>query len=202
MGNTERSTPNRLSVCSAVNPRYISTYSNPLYFQVTNILLGEPLKKKKRIDPQVIKMREDRKRKKLEKQIKRLERIVKQLKPIYECEVPVKLIEEKEKRLRKVTVLSPEEIDRRALLQKEWCRYKLNQWLKDSNTINSILLSQEKALKELKAESEELYQKAIEFDESFLPYSVFGPVNTPAIPDYEAPDGAYTDISIKYIGET
>jgi len=46
------------------------------------------LKKKKKIDPAIIRAREDRKKKKIEKQIKRLEKNSQQLKPIDELEVP------------------------------------------------------------------------------------------------------------------
>lgn len=60
------------------------------------MLCAEPLKKKKKMDPQVIKAREDRRRKKLEKAIRRLEKNARQLKPIDELEVPLTLIDEKE----------------------------------------------------------------------------------------------------------
>lgn len=63
-------------------------------FKNTPVLYAEPLKKKKKLDPAVIKAREERKRKKLEKAIRRLERSEKQLKPIEECQVPLTLIDE------------------------------------------------------------------------------------------------------------
>lgn len=64
--------------------------------QFTPVLFAEPLKKKKKIDPAVIKAREDRKRKKLEKQIRKLEKNSRQLKPIEDLETPLTLIDEKE----------------------------------------------------------------------------------------------------------
>lgn len=57
---------------------------------------GEPLKKKKKLDPAIIKARFERKKKKIERQIRRLQKQVKQLKPISELEVPSKLIDERE----------------------------------------------------------------------------------------------------------
>lgn len=48
------------------------------------------------MDPAVIKAREDRRRKKLEKQIRRLEKNSRQLKPIDDLETPLTLIDEKE----------------------------------------------------------------------------------------------------------
>jgi len=53
------------------------------------------LKKKKKLDPAIIRAREERKKKKLEKQIRRLEKATKQLKPVSEIEIPLKLIDEK-----------------------------------------------------------------------------------------------------------
>lgn len=66
-----------------------------LALRITPVLCAEPLKKKKKLDPQVLKQREDRRRKKLEKQIRRLEKNARQLKPIDELEVPLTLIDEK-----------------------------------------------------------------------------------------------------------
>lgn len=67
-----------------------------LNFKFTPVLFAEPLKKKRKIDPAVVKAREERRRKKLEKQIKRLEKNARQLKPIDELEIPLTLIDEKE----------------------------------------------------------------------------------------------------------
>lgn len=57
---------------------------------------AEPLKKKKRLDPAVIRQREERKRKRLEKSIRRLEKYAKKLKPINELEIPLFLKTEEE----------------------------------------------------------------------------------------------------------
>lgn len=57
--------------------RSISTCGGPLWFRSSAPLFAEPLKKKKRLDPQILKAREDRKRKKVEKAIRRLEKVVK-----------------------------------------------------------------------------------------------------------------------------
>lgn len=70
--------------------------SNKLNFHYTPVLYAEPLKKKKKIDPAVVKAREERRRKRLEKQIRRLEKNARQLKPIDELEVPLTLVDEKE----------------------------------------------------------------------------------------------------------
>ena len=54
---------------------------------------AEPLKKKKKIDPAVVRAREERKKKKLEKQIRRLEKYERQLKPVSELEVPTSIVD-------------------------------------------------------------------------------------------------------------
>lgn len=79
---------------AAARSRLISTTSAATFY-ATPMLCAEPLKKKKRIDPSVIKAREERRRKKLEKQIRRLEKNARQLKPIDEMEVPLVLIDER-----------------------------------------------------------------------------------------------------------
>ncbi|XP_076235426.1 mitochondrial ribosomal protein L40 [Calliopsis andreniformis] len=184
------------------NSRNVSTCLYPLYFRRTDVLTGEPLKKRKRLDPAIVKAREDRRKRKLEKYIRRLEKHAKQLKPIDESDISPQLMDQKEERSRPAVQLSEEEIERRALLQKEWCRYKQDQWLVDVHIIESMMLSQEKALKELKIVSKELYEKAVEFDKSFLPYNALGPVHTPPIDNYDSPDGEYINVTFKYEGET
>lgn len=70
-----------------------------------------------------------------------------------------------------MTSLSEEEIERRRLLEREWTKYKQNQWLKDLRIIKSMLISQKTALKELKAVSKQLYKKAIEVNIYILPFN-------------------------------
>ena len=64
-------------------------------------------------------------------------------------------------RVRKLEPLSFEESESRALLMKQWTRYKLTQHANEMNTIQTAMLSQQVALQELRNESEELYQQAI-----------------------------------------
>lgn len=65
-------------------------------------------------------------------------------------------------RLRKLPPISEEEAESRILLQKDWNKYKTKQHLAMVQAIDSIIYSQQKALDELRAESEELYQEAIQ----------------------------------------
>ncbi|XP_067012899.1 large ribosomal subunit protein mL40 [Anabrus simplex] len=189
---------NRLSLSPFSCSRNISTGVNPLYFQFSPCLYAEPLKKKKRLDPAIIKQREERRRKRLEKQIRRLEKNARQLKPIDELEVPLNLTYEKRERQRELPPISPEEAEERALLLKEWARYKHSQHLADLQMIDRIIFAQQKALDELRKESEELYLEAIQIDPGLIPFETKGPVHTPPIKDYDSPDGEYVDISRKW----
>lgn len=65
---------------------------------MTPALCGEPIKKKKRMDPMIIKAREDRRKRKIEKQIRRLEKNARQLKPIDENELPLQLVKAEDRK--------------------------------------------------------------------------------------------------------
>ncbi|XP_060826860.1 large ribosomal subunit protein mL40 [Bombus pascuorum] len=191
----------RSSLHSVSNSRNISIYIHPLQFRATEILLGEPLKKKRKLDPAIIRAREERKKRKLQKRIRQLEKHTNHLKPIFEIDTLPQLLQKEKRACHLPVSLSEEEIERRKLLEKEWCSYKQIQWLKDVRVMKSIMVSQEIALKELKAVSKQLYKKAVEFDDSFVPYSVTGPVCTPPIKDFDSPDGEYIETTVKYVGE-
>ncbi|XP_052756587.1 39S ribosomal protein L40, mitochondrial isoform X2 [Galleria mellonella] len=191
----------RLSLCSMtktpVNSRNIAT-TNALQFKITDQLWAEPMKKKKKIDPAIIKAREDRRRKKLEKQIRRLEKNAQQLKPIDEMEVPLHLLDNMDKRKRPQLQLSTEVLEARALLQKEWTRYKRDEYVAHVAQIDRIMAAQRRALDRLYEESEDLYNEAVMPDLQLVPFSTSGPVATPPIKGYDTPDGEYIDISKKW----
>lgn len=90
-------------------------------------------------------------------------------------------------RTRKIEPISFEERERRALLQKDWARYRCEENRKDFLLIGRVFRAQQKALAELKLESEDLYQAAIQPDPSLVPLRVNGPVVTPAIENYAVP---------------
>ncbi|XP_061721915.1 large ribosomal subunit protein mL40 [Cydia pomonella] len=190
----------RLSICPAAKrqlTRNISTTTS-IQFKVTDYLCAEPMKKKKKIDPAIVKAREERRRKKLEKQIRRLEKNARQLKPIDELEVPLHLMDQIKKRKRPEPKLSAEEIEVRALLQKDWARYKREEYIATVAQIDRIMASQRRALDKLYEVSEDLYDEAIMPDLQLIPYSVKGPVATPPIKGYDSPDGEYVDVSKKW----
>ncbi|KAL1115178.1 hypothetical protein AAG570_007209 [Ranatra chinensis] len=172
--------------------RLIST-SVPLNFRTSQSLFAEPLKKKKRIDPAVTKAREERRRKRIEKQIRRLEKGTRQLKPIEECEIPLEIVKNNDR------IRSRQEDSSRVIgLFKSWAAYKYKQSLRDATMVDRILYSQQLALDRLKMESPELYLSAVQVDESLLPFVTSGPTETPPVVGYDSPDGEYIDISKKW----
>ncbi|GJQ66494.1 putative ribosomal protein L40 [Trypoxylus dichotomus] len=185
------------TVSIPLNNRTICT-NNCLLFRTTPLLLAEPLKKKKRVDPAIIKAREERRKKRLEKQIRKLEKNARQLKPIEECEVPLVLVKEKNERQRHLTPVNVDKLEMRVLLEKKWALYKREQHLKDIKMLDRIIYSQQKALDELRKESDSLYLEAIQTDFHLIPFESTGPVNTPAIENYDTPDGDYQDVSKKW----
>uniref|UniRef100_A0A336M717 Large ribosomal subunit protein mL40 n=1 Tax=Culicoides sonorensis TaxID=179676 RepID=A0A336M717_CULSO len=187
----------KLSLSSVHLSRNIST-TGTLMFKNTPILFAEPLKKKKKLDPAIIRAREERRKKKLEKQIRRLERNQKQLKPIDECEVPLTLLDEQKQRARSLPPLSVEVREQRSNLIKEWSKYRNQEKVQDVQLMDQLVQAQQKALNELRLESEDLYQEAIQPDISFVPFFAKAPVATPPIENYDSPDGEYVDVSKKW----
>jgi large subunit ribosomal protein L40 len=58
--------------------------------------------------------------------------------------------------------MTPQTEEERAILHKEWARYKNKQHVKDLQMIDRLIFAQQKALDELRQESEELYEAAIQ----------------------------------------
>ena len=78
------------------------------------------------------------------------------------------------------------------------CKFKFEQVSRELRVIDNLHKCQEKALTELRKESEELYAAAIDIDSSYLPYRSEGPVETPPIVGYHPPEGDFFDISKKW----
>ncbi|XP_053135838.1 39S ribosomal protein L40, mitochondrial isoform X2 [Hemicordylus capensis] len=152
---------------------------------------AEPRKKKK-VDPK----RDIAIKERMRKKIKKLEKASQEMIPIEDFITPARFMDEK--RVRETSPLSFEESERRALLMKKWTLYKLGQSKAERNTIQSLLKAQEEALKELRFESEPLYQAAIRRDDGLFPFERAEPIFTPPLPVYEAPDGKCNDVTKVY----
>lgn len=158
----------------------------------TSVPLSAEPKKKKRVDPR----RELIMKERLRKKLKKLEKVPPELIPIEDFITPTKCLDEA--RTRSAAKLSFEESEGRALLLKEWCRYKQEQHMAEVQAVESALEAQREALEELKVVSEELYQAALKPDPLLFPFTHEGPVHTPPQTKYEAPEGKYTDITKVY----
>ena len=88
-------------------------------------------------------------------------------------------------------------LEDRALTEKEWSRYAYRRHRDEIWRMDRIIISQQRALDELRDESEELYLAAIKMDENLFPAKHRGPTRTPAIPNY-LQDGEYHEISKQY----
>ncbi|XP_056628696.1 39S ribosomal protein L40, mitochondrial [Triplophysa dalaica] len=180
------------SCCShVVSVRHTHWFTSILSPKTSVPLRAEP-KKKKKIDPR----REQMMKERLKKKLKKLERVPPELIPIEDFITSAKCFDET--RVREVPKLSFEETERRALLLKHWSRYKFSQHQAEMAEIKEALEAQRQALDELKIESEDLYKAAIAPDTDLFPFQHQGPCYTPPIPNYEAPDGKYNDITRVY----
>ncbi|XP_077998632.1 large ribosomal subunit protein mL40-like [Glandiceps talaboti] len=163
-----------------------------LAFRMTVPLCAEPMKKKKRpVDTKLSEERERKKQKKLQKFMDKLGPA--ELKKIEEFKLDSKLQEKNRKR--HVPKITFEESERRALLQKEWSHYRFQQHLSKTEVLERALKAQQKALDELNDESEELYDLAIQIDNTLIPFQCKGPVSTPPIKGFDGLDGEYVDIT-------
>lgn len=122
----------------------------------------------------------------------------KTLKPIDEVELMASLSNELDIRQRPVVMHANDKLEDRIITEKLWAKYKHDEHYFNLQVINDLEYSQRRALNELREVSESLYLSAIELDESFLPYKLTGPVETPPIDNYQSPDGEYIDISKKW----
>ncbi|XP_029296349.1 large ribosomal subunit protein mL40 [Cottoperca gobio] len=155
-------------------------------------LRAQPKKKKKGIDPK----QEHLSRERLKRKVRKLEKVSAEFIPIEDFFTPEKCSEET--RHRSVPRLSFEESEGRALLLKEWCRYKQKQHTAEMQAVEFAVEAQREALEELKLESEKLYQAALKPDTLLFPFTHEGPAYTPRITNYEAPIGKYIDTTRVY----
>uniref|UniRef100_A0A023FDM2 Large ribosomal subunit protein mL40 n=1 Tax=Amblyomma cajennense TaxID=34607 RepID=A0A023FDM2_AMBCJ len=161
-------------------------------------LSAEPLKKKKRIDPAIVRMREERRKRRIEKGIRMLKKHAKKYKPIEEMEVAPKLLKELGLRHRAPPVLEHETCQLREAMQRAWSVYCMRKHMNEAVMLERVVASQQKALEMLKDASEELYNAAIQPDDGMLPAQFKAIVSTPPIENYEAPDGKYIDTTKKW----
>ncbi|XP_013925811.1 PREDICTED: 39S ribosomal protein L40, mitochondrial [Thamnophis sirtalis] len=139
---------------------------------------------------------EDSSKQRLKKKIRKLERAAQELVPIEDFIIPFKFMDEK--RVREAAPLSLDEREKRAKLLKQWAAYKQRQDKAEMDTMKTLIAAQEQALRELRLESEELYQAAILRDDCLFPFDRPEPLHTPPQATYEAPEGKCNDLTRTY----
>lgn len=152
---------------------------------------SEPLRKKK-VDPKKDQAAKER----LKKRIRKLEKASQELIPIEDFITPVKFLDKA--RQRPQVELTFEETERRALLLKKWSLYKQQEHKMERDTIRAMLEAQQEALEELRLESPKLHAEAIKRDPNLFPFEREGPCYTPPIPNYQPPEGKYSDVTKVY----
>ncbi|XP_054716582.1 39S ribosomal protein L40, mitochondrial-like [Uloborus diversus] len=180
-----------------IGTRSIHIMNNPLYFRFTPALSAEPLRKKRRIDPAVLRERAEKKIKRIQRDIRRLEKVAKQFKPLAELEPPKTILRESD-RARPPVQLSDAEIQERAEIKQQWAVYKRREHVAELNAIQSLISAQEKAMDALQEASPELYEEALQPDPALVPFTLKGPVETPPVENYDYPDGDYFDVTKQY----
>lgn len=163
----------------------------------TNICFAEPLKKRKKVDIEVLKIRHERKIRKMEREIRRMKKTPRQLKPIEEYVLPPKIMKELDTRIRKN---DEKEVELLQLNLKKmsrlWSEYKSVDRKLQKLNMTLVLKAQSEALEKLKEIDEELYLNAVAKDES-MKLIVDDQIITETAPnpEYKTKDGKKTDVS-------
>lgn len=167
----------------------------------TNALYAEPPRKKRRIDPAVLRSRVERKIKKAEREIAKLENEPRQLIPILEYQLTNSEIRDLNSRPGRT--LRDVGLDEGALMaaQKLWSFYRLEQSRMEKISIRRVERAQNRALETLRELDEDLYNKTVAMDEtSLIPYlSSHIRKETPPNPNYTPPDGHIKNISKEWV---
>lgn len=181
-----------LSFCRTIAP------SVPVIRQIstTAVMCAEPLKKKKKLDVQIMKMRHDRKIRKVEKAIKQLKKTPRQLKPIEEYKLPPAILRDIEQRTRPLTEEDKQTMQVLDKLNRVWIAYKSQERLQEQQNIRQVASAQQQVLRVLQSENQRLYEAAVAIDADLLPFEDNHMITeTAPNPEYTPPDGAKVDIS-------
>lgn len=167
----------------------------------TNALYAEPPRKKRRIDPAVLRTRVERKMKKVERDIAKLETEPRQLIPILEYQLTNSEIRNLDSRPGRT--LQDVGLDEGALraAQRLWSFYRLEQSRMEKLSLRRVERAQNRALDTLKELDEDLYNKTVAMDEtSLIPYlSSHIRKETAPNPNYIPPDGYIKNISKEWV---
>lgn len=167
----------------------------------TPILNAEPPRKKRRIDPAVLRVRVERKIGKTEREIARLEKEPRQYIPILEYQYSNSEIRDLKSRPgRTFQDVGLTEAELKAAT-KLWTFYRNEQVAMQKRSIAKVERAQKHALDQLKEIDEDLYRKTLTADElGLIPYlSSHLRKETAPNPNYRPPDGDVKDISKEWV---
>lgn len=170
------------------------------WISTTNPRFAEPPKKKRRLDPTVLRSRVERKMKKTEKEITKLEKEPRQPIPILEYQLSNSEIRELQARPgRKLEDLGLSESSIRAA-QKLWTFYRMEQTLMEKRSIRKVVRAQDRALETLKQLDDDLYKRTVAVDFSLIPYySSHVRKETAPNPNYIPPDGHIKNVTRDWV---
>ena len=167
----------------------------------TSVLNAEPPKKKRRIDPAVLKLRVERKIKKLEREIAKLEAEPRQHAPILEYQLTNSDI--RDLRARPQHNMQEFNLTPTTLLgaRRLWSFYRQEQARLERKSIRRVVSAQERALEQLKQLDSELYDNTVAVDDTTLiPYlSSHMRKETGPNPNYTPPDGSINNVTKQWI---
>lgn len=164
-------------------------------FTSTAPLCAEPPKKRRRVDPAVLRSRVERKIKKHEREIEKIQNEPRQPIPILEYQPTGSTIRELEARPgRTLEEVGISEMTIKAA-QKLWTFHRREQNRMEQRSIKRVESAQQHALDILKGIDRNLYDKTVALDKlSLIPYSSSHVrKETPPIADYKPPDGHIRD---------
>lgn len=169
-------------------------------FSTTRVLLAEPPRKKRRMDPAMFKIRVEKKMKKLEREITKLEKEPRQLIPILEYQLTNSEI--KDLKARPQHTMEEFGITEASVkaARRLWNFHKLEQSHMMNKSIRRIERAQTRALEQLKELDIDLFNNTVAVDDTFFPYrSNHMRKETPPNPNYVPPDGYIKDVTKEWV---
>lgn len=169
---------------------------------ITPSLCAEPMRKKKRLDPALLRVRVERKILKTEREINRIMRAPKKKIPILEYQYTAERKETLQSNKRDISLETLEQRQRDLnSANKLWSVYRNFEAKIQAKSVKQMERAQDRALAELKKVCPKLYDGALKADNQYLiPYqNISIKKETPPNPDYVPPDGEMKDATKEWI---
>lgn len=170
-------------------------------FSTTSTLFAQPPRKKRRLDPAILRVRVERKMVKYQREIDKLEAEPRQLIPIQEYQYTNKEIRDLKARPGRTMADVGIDVGTIRAAERLWNFYRLEQNYLENKSIRRVERAQKRALDTLKQLDESLYIKTITADDlTLIPYiSSHIRKETAPNPDYRSPDGYIKNITKEWV---